>query len=347
MIAAPLWICKEIRPKSIILAGHFLPAQLRYMFDIQSGEFGRFHLYSLINTQSGEYTSIIPEFGANVAELVLRSKDILVPVLKGYDDGEALQTLKGYRNCRLIPYPNRVRHGRYSFRGRDYQLPINREKEGNAIHGFFFDRHFEVDKCTAGPHEARLDLHASYKGGVVGYPFSFSLSLAFVLDEGGFRSEIGMTNTGDTAMPVGEGWHPYFTFSGKDASIDHLQFKLPPVMRLELDVDKVPTGRLLPFNRFDQRNTIGDLQLDTGLKLEAEGKVVSELYDVRTEALLGIWQEAGPNGYNYLQVYTPPDRSAIAIEPMTCAPDAFNNGMGLIELEPGKSFTARMGVYLQ
>ena len=57
-----------------------------------------------------------------------------------------------------------------------------------------------------------------------------------------------------------------------------------------------------------------------------------------------IWQETGKYKYNFLQVYTPPHRKSIAIEPMTCAPDAFNNKDGLIVLGPFESFYAVCGI---
>jgi len=57
-----------------------------------------------------------------------------------------------------------------------------------------------------------------------------------------------------------------------------------------------------------------------------------------------ICQETGKYKYNFLQVYTPPHRKSIAIEPMTCAPNAFNNEQGLIILAPFESFSASWGI---
>jgi len=314
------------------------------MFDIQARPFGKYTAYKLINQQSGEYAVVVPEVGANVVELVLKSKDVLFPVIQGYSTDEALEEHTGYRSSRLLPFPNRISDGTYTYNGAVHKLEINRAKEGHAIHGLFYNKPFKVDEYSAGPHEAVLTLHLDYNGERPGYPFLFQAELRLSLTEGGFESKTTLTNTGGASLPVGDGWHPYFSLNG---NVDDLLLTVPDAEEIVVSHRNIPNGELKTFSRFKKAERIGPDQMDCGLKLKENGEVVTELYDKKTGVKLGVWQETGPTKYNYLQLYIPKSRDAIAIEPMTCATNAFNNGQGLIELNPGQSFDARYGVFVK
>ncbi|MCP4123830.1 MAG: aldose 1-epimerase [Bacteroidetes bacterium] len=314
------------------------------MFDIQALPFGKFTSYKLINQQSGEYVVIVPEVGANVIEMVLKSKDTLCSVLQGYLNDEALDRHNGYRSSRLLPFPNRIRDGNFVFNGESHQLTINRAKEGHAIHGLFYKSNFVVGSTIAGPHDAVLSLHLDYKGNLPGYPFHFRAGIEYKLHEGGFESSLRVLNTGDAPLPFGDGWHPYFKLNG---DVNDLYLTLPQAEEMAIDQRKIPTGVFQSFTPFSKRQRIGEIQLDNGLRLQENGTVVTELYHKKTDVKLSVWQETGPSKYNYLQVYIPKTRDAVAIEPMTCAANAFNNSYGLITLKPGEEFEAKFGVYLE
>jgi aldose 1-epimerase len=104
---------------------------------------------------------------------------------------------------------------------------------------------------------------------------------------------------------------------------------------LEFDEGLIPTGSLLPESRFTNGTPLGATALDNCFLLQKlmDGQAACTLQHAATQVQLSIYAD---HHYPYLQVYTPPHRNSIAIENLSAAPDAFNNNMGLIELEPGE-----------
>jgi aldose 1-epimerase len=124
--------------------------------------------------------------------------------------------------------------------------------------------------------------------------------------------------------------------------------KIPAKHKIEVDPRMIPTGVKLPADSFNQLTKIGDSELDTGFIIEAQKDVATtEIYDPDYDLHIKVWQEIGKWKYNYLQIYIPPSRESIAIEPMTCSIDAFNNKEGLIVLAPEQSVKATCGVKLE
>ncbi len=179
---------------------------------------------------------------------------------------------------------------------------------------------------------------------VDGYPFAFETGLTFSLtDPDGMRCSTKFTNRHDQEIPLGNGYHPYFCM-GTD-TIDELLLEFPAMTKLDL-TNGIPTGKILCYNTFNKLTAIGTNEFDDCFRVAAENIMVSRLYNPNNGIELQIWQETGPSRYEYLQIYTPPHRKSIAIEPMSCAPDAFNNDLGIIRLEPGESCTLSWGIRL-
>jgi aldose 1-epimerase len=146
-------------------------------------------------------------------------------------------------------------------------------------------------------------------------------------------------------MPFGEGWHPFFGFN---KAVDHLSLKFNAEELILVDQRLIPTGKKIKYDHFNQLRKIEDTKFDSCFKLAADqGKHISELYDPDNDLTVLLWQETGENRYNYLQVYIPPSRLSIALEPMTCNIDAFNNGEGLQILEPGQIYEASYGIRIK
>ena len=144
-------------------------------------------------------------------------------------------------------------------------------------------------------------------------------------------------------MPVGHGWHPYFRIG--DHIIDELLLQFPAEAVLKVDERNIPTGETVAYNKFNQLRQLENTVLDNCFLLP-DTDTNAEIIIMNKSKDFGyrIWQETGKYKYNYLQVYTPPERKSIAIEPMTCAPDAFNNQMGTIILAPLEMISATYGI---
>jgi aldose 1-epimerase len=143
-------------------------------------------------------------------------------------------------------------------------------------------------------------------------------------------------------MPLGDGWHPYFRTG---SNVDDLYLQLPATDKIEVDTRMIPDGRLTSYYRYNSLSAIEGEHFDDCFRLQGSaGTARTILNDSRKGIALTVWQETGKNKYNYLQVYTPPGRKSVAFEPMTCPPDAFNNGIDLIRLAPEEQVSFSWGI---
>lgn len=316
------------------------------MFKIETGSFGRFRKIRLVNTQTKEYVSIIPEFGGNVNEIVLNKNGKNYSIIDGARNySQLIGDKRWFKSAKLIPFPNRIKDGRYCFAGKRYQLPINFPSQNHAIHGFIWDRKLSVKKKTITNYQASVQLAYLYDGSMEGYPFRFrAIITCYLLKDKGFKCTTMVKNMGACPLPIGDGWHPYFKTKGK---ADSFMLKIPSKRKIEVNARMIPTGRIIPFERFSRLSKIGKIKLDTGFCLkQKEGLVCTEIYDPGLDLKINVWQETGKWKYNYLQIFIPPARTSIAVEPMTCWADAFNNKKSLIILKPKQSFKTTYGVSL-
>jgi aldose 1-epimerase len=315
-------------------------------FQVIEEKFGAYSSYKLTDSRTGEYAIILPYLGGTVNSIVLRHKDKLIEILDGYasDKDAADNIASSFKGSNLFPFPNRIKGGKYEFGGVTYQLDINFPAENNAIHGLIFNKEFKIiekrddDKCCK--------LVVVYKPALKheGYPFEYSLEVTYQWKEKvGFECISRITNTSQEEIPVGIGWHPYFKADADTINELHLQF--PALTVLDVDSKLIPTGNSKPYSVFNQLKQISDTSLDHCFTLNTEDSPIEILIqNPKTGFGYKIRQETGKRRFNYLQVYTPPTRKSIAIEPMTCIPDAFNNKIGLVTLNPGKSTYTTWGV---
>jgi len=315
------------------------------MFNIVFENFHGTEKIKLINTQSGEYLSVIPAYGGNINELVLYKNKELHALIAGDLNAEQLSGKheNAYRGAKLSPFPNRIKEGSYVFNGTRYALPKN--DNIHALHGLVWDVPFEVKEKTTTAHLARLVLSNHYKKTNKGFPFDYTIEIEYLLEEGEFSCRTILTNNSSMAIPVGDGWHPYFSTG---SSINHLKLKLPSAKKIETNDSLIPTGRYIRDNTFESGALINDTLLDDCFEIEPIERIVETLLiDERKQLTLVLWQKVSTNGYNFVHVYTPPNRQSIAIEPTSCAPDAFNNKNGLMVLDPLESVDLLFGIRLE
>ncbi|MCB9285016.1 MAG: hypothetical protein H6563_13140 [Lewinellaceae bacterium] len=287
-------------------------------------------IHRFFDPDTGSGFSVAPDRGACLTELQFRG----ISVLDGYRNAGELEALHWGKSALLAPFPNRLKDGRYKIGEEEYQFPINDEARGNALHGFALDKPFEIFE----EREDWIGLVYSYNGSLPYFPFPFSFRVSYaLLSATEFELSMELKNTGSRPMPAGMGWHPYFQLG---VPVNSLHLKLPDVERIEIDERMIPTGVRTPFTAFQSLEKIDQTPFDTGFHLLDSGKhseVVLQFENLR----LHYWQESQ---FPYLQVFIPPARQSIALEPMTCNIDAFNNGDGLRMLEPGEVLLGAAGI---
>ncbi len=291
---------------------------------------------------AGRYRATVTELGAGLRELTFGDQ----PVVTSYGPDELPPAAAGQL---LAPWPNRIDGGRYTFGGGQLQLALTEPAHGNAIHG--------LTRWTAWTlirHDQNGVRLRSTPHGYQGYPFCLEIDAEYRLEEDtGLHVAITARNQGSHAAPYGTGSHPYLTVG--TASVDGCELTVPAGFWLPTDDRGIPSGPAAavdgtPYD-FRKPRTIGATQLDhalTGLDRGGDGRAWAQLAaGGGAGTRVGLW--AG-EGYRWLQVFTgdplPPERrrKAVAIEPMTCPPNAFVTAEDLLVLEPGESVTHSWGI---
>lgn len=300
---------------------------------------------TLLNFTTGEHATIFPSLGGRVHEIVLRHGKELHSLLDSPMTMREIIENKHFAGAKLIPFAGRIPEASYRFDGKRYTMRAH-SRSNVAIHGFVADKPFKVVKSTAKADQASVVMTYTHGGTTKGYPFKFAVRLTFVLRTGSFSCTTEIRNTDSRPIPVGDGWHPYFRTAGPGASF---LLSLPSHSVVEITpMSKVPTGTIRDGSTRTVVVPLGNDVLDSVFDLGLERRrVTTKVIDEKKRLEVQIWQESGKGRYRYLVVYRPPSGSSVAIEPWTCAPNSFNNQMGLIVLKPGGKFKASYGVRLQ
>ena len=315
-----------------------------FMYKVLEDQLGGHQRVTLFNSDTGERVSIVSSLGANINSMVLCSDKNLLEVLNADQTFEELQTNCCFKSAKLTPFPNRTKDGLFILEGNNYELDCNFKEEGHAIHGLVWNKPFRLLEKYASADFAFVRHGLDYGGENKGYPFKFRLVQTTLLNEKGVEIITEIVNSGSTKLPIGDGWHPYFKLN---EPVDSLELRIPSNNRIDIDSRMIPTGKMYTFDKFQNLNLIKDTSFDTGFKLEKDGISITEIYSEHKDVSLNIWQESDVDKYNFLQIYIPPDRQSIAVEPMTCETNALNSGNGLLILGPGECFTGRYGVFIQ
>ena len=296
-----------------------------------------------------ESAVIVPEAGFQCRSYRVGPLDVVA----GPKDPEADWIAHPFRSGIpiLFPWPGRIADGRFSYGGREVQLPINDPSHNCAIHGLTYNRVFQVTR--RGPYfvAARLDSRIDADLTKL-WPFPFVLDLDYEIGNG-LRLHAAVENVGDGPMPFGIGAHPYF-----HAPLDPKGTRA--AIEVEGDIDRhwqlderlLPSGELAtPEGRFDLRRPVklGGDTLDEAYTLDTKrGERAARMLDPQLKMALEL--RAAPIFRN-LVVFAPPAPDVVALEPYTCGPNAFNLAArgfdaGMLELRPGARFETSFEIRL-
>jgi aldose 1-epimerase len=288
----------------------------------------------------GGQSALVAEVGATLRSWRVAGEEQLDPF-----DGSGAD--EAFRGKVLVPWPNRIRDGHYRFAGVAHRTPITEPDRGCALHGLALWVPWRLVRRSPDRVVLAYVLHPQ-----PGYPFTLGFELEYRLDARGLTITLEATNAGGADAPFGAGFHPYLALGGL---LDDVVLEVPGAARIPVD------GRLLPVGDaervegteydFRRARPIGALELDTcfgALERDGDGLARARVATADGARALTVWMD---EGFAYVHVYTSDAeadparrRRAVAIEPTTCAPDAFNSGEGLLTLAPGASFVGRWGL---
>ncbi|WP_298767759.1 aldose 1-epimerase [uncultured Fibrobacter sp.] len=278
----------------------------------------------------------------------------MLDLLYGYRDEPTLRKIYPDTNagCRLAPFPGRTAFAQFQWRENTYKLVNNVSWAPHALHGFLQDKEWAFESFESDNDSCTATFCCDWPGAFAGFPFPFRAinTINFTGESVTITSIV--KNIGKSDLPYSEGWHPYFMLGEK---IDNLTLKLPQSTLALLDSNDLPTGKFKEDQRFTCARKINDEFINDCFCLEKEMTSFpsADSYFINNAHVLlesnryslDIWQKAGIEQYNAIQIYTPPDRMSIAIEPMTSEPDALNHHRGLIVIPPGEERTFTFGFH--
>jgi aldose 1-epimerase len=290
--------------------------------------------------RAGEYEAIVASVGASLRSLRFRGRDLVVP----FDSDDVRPQFRG---ATLAPWPNRIVDGRYVFAGEEYQVAVTEPTRGHALHGLLGWSDYRVRDKGA----SFVTLAATIEP-QAGYPWRVTVETTFTVAAEGLTQAVTARNESTTPAPWGTGPHPYLVAGA--GLVDEWTLSLPAAEVLEVTPDRLSPTRLSPVGvdaaRFDFRTprTLGAVEIDhafTRLDRGADGRATAQVTDAAGSGVAMDWDAACP----WVQIHTadvdgnpasPGYRTGLAVEPMTCAPDAFNDASypfetGLVELAPG------------
>jgi aldose 1-epimerase len=284
----------------------------------------------------GGYSATIASIGASLRVLTWQGRDLVVPF-------DADEVRPGYRGAVLAPWPNRVVDGTYTFDGVDYQLPLTEPSRSHALHGLVGWADWTLEARSADSVTLRTTIVPSD-----GYPHRVDVRTEYTLGSDGLTTTVTALNLGASTAPYGTGPHPYLVAG--PGTVDDWTLEFPSASYLTVTPDRLSPVATVPvdtYPAFDFRaaHVIGDTFIDhafTDIARDADG---SANVVVTSPAGTGVRMSFGPE-LPWLQVHTAdrpaPERSRIglAVEPMTCPPDAFSTGEDLVRLAPGAEHSA-------
>ncbi|WKN46744.1 aldose 1-epimerase family protein [Nocardioides sp. Arc9.136] len=284
----------------------------------------------------GGLVAVVTEVGGGVRLLQHDGRDLVRPYA-------ADEVRPRFRGSVLLPWPNRVADGRYRFGGQEHQLPLTEPDRGNALHGLVCWVRFDMLDSTSDS--------ATFGHRLVpqpGYPFELDVTVRHALAEDGLTTTVTARNAGAEDAPYGVAPHPYLVAG--PGVVDDWTLQLPVTEVLEVTPD-----RLLPLDRSPVAGTdrdflaarpIAGTAVDhafTGVRPDPDGLARVRLHDGTGTGVQCVWD---PTRLPWLQVHTGDlpdepenDRRGLAVEPMTCPPDAFRSGEDLVVLRPGDEHT--------
>jgi aldose 1-epimerase len=287
----------------------------------------------------GAQLAVVTEIGAT-----LRVYDVHgAGVVDGFGDKDICPSARGQV---LAPWPNRLAGGRYTIDGINAQAALDDPERACAIHGLVRWLPWQMTSRAQNVVVLGCTLHPQ-----PGYPWRLDISIEYRLGRSGLTVSTEVTNRDQHAAPFGLGFHPYLSVG--TSSVDVALLRLPARRRLLSDDRGLPTGETVVTGTdfdFRDRRVIGPTRLDTAFgdfDRDGDGRARIELDDARGRGAT-VWMD---DQFHYVMAYTADTvepasrrRTSVAIEPMTCPPNALRSGADLIRLEPGRSWRAAWGI---
>lgn len=285
--------------------------QIQHVFDSEKN----LNYVELYNNSSS--AKIILNQGASLQELTINT----IPVIKNL---APISYRESFASSILFPFANRIKDGKYVFNKVTYQTEINQAEENNALHGFVHNKEFELIKKHTTDNKASVVLEYNETKLTKGFPFTYKIQLVYILTSDSLELKVKIENTSKSEFPFTLGWHPYFY--SEDLNNSFLKFKSSKQVFFDEKMIPINTKELANSQKFELKNK----KLDDCFYLDSN---LIELITPRYRLELSSSEKE-----IFLQVYTPPKKNTIALEPTTGISNSFNSKIGLKMLLPKEEY---------
>lgn len=308
---------------------------------------------AISHTPSNTQATIAPELGFNLFQF---STNI---------DGQRVETIEGGLDVLkdggfsqrgtpiLCPFPNRIRKGKFEWEGKSYELAADKVgyNADNAIHGFCLDKPWRIVAQDQNSVEGEFQLSVDAPERLELWPADFTIRMRYEVGDGCLNATATVTNVGENSMPFGIGFHPYFQVPyGADSKATNCTIQVPVKKQWDL-IECMPTGGK---SELAEEHTLGEGVYfgmakfdDLFSDVEANGDSI-ETVIIDEQAGIQMTHRFD-SSFQFVVLYTPPERNSFCIEPYTCITDALNlhktqDDTGLLTLEAGESFVGRFSI---
>ncbi|MBV9922665.1 MAG: aldose 1-epimerase family protein [Pseudonocardia sp.] len=284
---------------------------------------------------SGDVRAVVTEVGAGLRALVHGERHLIETFPEDTRPARGMGAV-------LVPWPNRTRKGRWRWNGADQQLALTEPDAGNAIHGLLRHVLYRVGERS----DDAITLRAVVPP-QPGWPVALDTAVRFAVDSGGLTVTHTVHNVGDAPVPFGVGAHPYLRAGDTPTDDCVLTVAAARTIPLEGGLPTGPATAVPPALDLRSGRPVKELDLDNayGGAAPADGDTRIRHHLAAPDATTELWADPP---FGYVQVFTPPDLvgrgRAVAVEPMTCPPDALNTGDGLITLAADASWSGSWGI---
>lgn len=292
----------------------------------------------------GDWAAVITELGATMRKVTYQGKNVIVPL--GPDD-----PVTCCHGQLLVPFPNRIEAGTYTFEGKTYTLPIDEHDRNTAIHGYGYRSYWKLEELT------ETSVTQSWRVPfLLGYPFDVIVTAKHELDADGLHITVSAYNNGGDDAPWALAIHPWLDngFNGYGDEIDghnaQCRLTVPADTHVTVDENLIPTGtEPVDGTKYDLREhpLLTGQPFDdawTDLHHDADGTVTATFtrpdgleIKVGGDETITSFQVCTGTGFPAFQ-----HPAGTAVEPQTAYANAFNTGNDLIIIKPGETSTTKL-----
>lgn len=266
--------------------------------------------------------------GALLNKFIFKNdKGYIYNCIDGLDEPNEADENSWFKSAKLSPFVCRLSNASFEFQHKRYKT--GKSFSGvHALHGLIYNAAFNISAQQTSEKFAAVTMEYNWPGNA-GFPFIYHIAIIYSLFSNNLLSiQTIVTNKGEHTMPLADGWHPYFNMQ---AAADECVLEMEAVGKIKMNEQLIPTGHIISASSYNGLLPLKDKHFDDCFILSDTNKVCT---------LHGPYYQVSINAeenYPYLQIFTPDHRQSIAIENLSSVPDAFNNGLGLIILEPGQT----------